>query len=346
MSQIDPIIGSVGSFLSNHKKNIDTIFNSDKMYCVKLGDLTKDVLDQLRARSYTLLSAYYKDYYGDGFCEEAFVLYEQDEAHALALCAVVDNQITLPEGGCQIILLKDLPEKQRKKLYQEVMDHLWRMAQNRGCRSVVIKDTLSDNALSMLGQKLFNQKFCARVTFEMNIGYEHFQPPPFFKSLRSSYKSLVRWGQKNLSLSYVNKDNPCLDSFLQVKAFHKKISGRTTRSDATWHDQYEMLKAGFGEALLAHYQGDLVAAALFVDVYQTSIYCTGVYERDLFHYGLSHALLFEGICRSYQRGNATSFSLGYFDTDIKDPKWYDIQFFKKGFCRTLHPTIFWSKEVS
>ena len=76
----------------------------------------------------------------------------------------------------------------------------------------------------------------------MNIGYENFQSQPFSKSIRSSYKSLVRWGQKNLSFSHVNKDNPCRDSFLQVKAFHKKIAGRTTRSDATWNIQYEMLK--------------------------------------------------------------------------------------------------------
>ena len=62
----------------------------------------------------------------------------------------------------------------------------------------------------------------SRLTFEMNIGYENFQSQPFLKHSQQ-YKSLVRWGQKNLSFSHVNKDNPCRDSFLQVKAFHKKL---------------------------------------------------------------------------------------------------------------------------
>ena len=105
-----------------------------------------------------------------------------------------------------------------------------------------------------------------------------------------------------------------------------------------------MIQEGFGEALLAYYQENLISASLFIDAYRTSLYFTGVYERGLFQYGISHYLLFEGICRSFKRGNTNLFSLGYFDTDIQDPKWYNIQFFKKGFVRNLKPVIFWSKE--
>ena len=47
---------------------------------VKLDDLTQDALDQLSVRSYALLSKYYKEYYGHGFCDAAFVVYAQEEA--------------------------------------------------------------------------------------------------------------------------------------------------------------------------------------------------------------------------------------------------------------------------
>ena len=129
------------------------------------------------------------------------------------------------------------------------------------------------------------------------------------------------------------------------KDFHLKISGRQTRSDESWLLQYDMIKQGFGELILADYQGKLAAGSLFLDQFDVSTYFTGVYERDLFDFGISHWLIYEGICSSFKRSNTSKFSLGYFDTNITDPKWYNIQFFKKGFCERLKPIVLWSKEI-
>jgi hypothetical protein len=106
-----------------------------------------------------------------------------------------------------------------------------------------------------------------------------------------------------------------------------------------------MIEQGIGELILAYYQDKLVAGSLFMDQYDTSMYFTGVYERELFEYGLSHYVLYLGVCRSYARGTTQHFSLGNFETDIIDPKWYNIQFFKKGFCQTMVPTLLWHKKM-
>lgn len=316
------------------------------MKFVKINDVSDRSLADLNLQSFLLLSRYYSEYYGRSFSENSFIIYEGSEVQTFVFCCIIDNKITLPDSGCQVIWVKNFSEKEKKNIYKTILSYLSEIAKKNDCTKVIIKDEFADNnSLSLLGKELFNQKFHSRLTFEMNIKYKGFQSQVFNSNIRNSYRSLINWGKNNLDILVIDKHNPCLDSFLNFQNFHKKISGRQTRSNETWKNQYNMLEKGFGEALLAYYKNELVSASLFMDVYKTSLYFTGAYERELFKYGISHYLLLEGICRSFQRANTTSFSLGYFDTDIKDSKWYNIQFFKKGFCRDLKPVIFWSKEV-
>jgi hypothetical protein len=260
------------------------------------------------------------------------------------LCHSINNVLTLPSGGIIIKLVKNYAAKESKQLYSSILAHIERIAKPNHCTSISIKDVLYNDALSTLGQELFNNRFQSRLTFEMCIDYKNFIPETFQSNIRGSYRSLVNWGKKNLEISIVNKDNLCSDSFAEFKNFHYTISGRKTRSDKTWEIQHKMIEAGFGELILGRYNNKLVAGSLFVDYGDMTIYFIGVYERKLFEFGLSHFLLYNGICRSYERKNTNYFSFGHFDTDIKDNKLYNIKFFQKGFCKNLKPTIFWSKE--
>ncbi|MBP6104561.1 MAG: GNAT family N-acetyltransferase, partial [Gammaproteobacteria bacterium] len=237
----------------------------------------------------------------------------------------------------------DEKNKKNKALCTDLLNYIESLAKQYKCEAIIIKDSLESGTLTTLGEKLFNDKYKSKLTFEMDIFYKDFSAEYFHKSLRKSYKSLVNWGRNNLEVLYVNRDNHCLKTFRAFQYFHFKIAGRKTRSDESWKAQYDILEQGMGELALAYYQGNLVAGSLFADYGDTSIYFTGVYERDLFDFGVSHFLLYDGILRSYERGNTSKFSLGYFDTDIQDPKWYNIQFFKKGFCEKLIPTVLWSK---
>lgn len=292
-------------------------------------------------KSLDLLALYYQQYYGTAFKDLSFFLMKDSSVVALVLGYKIKNDFCWPLDGIQIHNDDTIPKESQTSI---ILAYIEKQAKENGCQKIVIKDFLPEGKISLLGEKLFNQKYHAELKFEMNIDYADFDEKKFHTVLRKSYKSLINWGKKNLKIIYVNKDNLSSTAFQSFKDFHLTISGRKTRSDESWEAQYEIIREGFGELILANYQDKLVAGSLFVDSGISTIYFTGVYERELFEFGISHTLLYEGICRSFERGNTSRFSLGHFDTNIQDPKWYNIQFFKKGFCKNLKPEILWSKE--
>lgn len=315
---------------------------------IRINDLKQEptLTGDINFRSLNLFSEYYKEYYKEKFIDLTFVVMNNDKILGHVICCVLDEKLTLPDGGIIVKLYNELEQKEEKQIYAKILDYLKSLAQTYKCKNIIIKNSLQNGSLSPLGEQIFKLKFQSRLTFEMGVDYNDFRKDRFHGILRKSYKSLINWGKKELEVTHLNKANCDIENFKKFQGFHYKISGHKTRSDESWRVQYEMIKKGFGELILAKYNDNLVAGSLFGDYDDTSIYCVGVYERDLFDFGVSHFLLYDGICRSYERGNTSKFSLGYFDTDIKDPKWHNIQFFKKGFSQNFQPTIFWSREVN
>lgn len=319
------------------------------MQFVKINDIKDNLVECnniCNIESLKLFARYYQEYYKENFIDLTFVVVENNKILAYVLCCILGDNITLPDGGVVIKLCDaHINDKEKQKSYISILEHLKSLSDNHKC-SLTIKDFLANGSLSILGAQLFNSRFHSKLTFEMQIDYVNFNADEFYVNVRRRYKPFINWGKKNLIVTNINKDNLCFVRFKEFQDFHFKISGRKTRSDESWNKQYEMIKSGLGELILADYNGQLAAGAFFADYDDASVYFTGVFDRELFDFGLSHFILYEGINRSFERGNTSRFSLGYFDTDIKDPKWYNIQFFKKGFCRELKPTIFWSKETN
>ena len=296
-------------------------------------------------QSFQSFSIYYKRYFLDQYCDLSFAIFLNHQCVGYTLCSRLNTVLTTPDGGVDIVLNKSFTEKEQKHIYKQTLDYLMNKAQAYTCSSIIIKDASLKASLSILGEILFNRCFESRLTFEMNIPFSNFSETDFHASLRKSYKSLLSWGKKELEITCINKEHLDQKRFSSFQEFHKKISKKVTRSQETWDGQYQMIQGGFGELILATYKGELAAGSLFADYGKTSLYFTGVYERDLFDFGISHFLLYDGILSAYKRHQTSRFSLGYFDTDIKDQKWYNVQFFKKGFCKELTPIIFWSKEI-
>ncbi len=307
--------------------------------------LDQDICKKIKFNNLQLFSKYYKEYYGKQFIDLTFIVFGRNECLGYVVCCVQDSKLWLPNDGVWIELFIDCVNK-KTKIYSQIIDYLKILANQHSCNEIIIKDSLNDGMLSLLGQILFNNKYHANLTFEMLVDYKNFNKTSYRTNLRKSYKSLINWGKKNLEILVINQQNLSFDHFVTFKLFHHKISGRKTRSDESWNIQYQMIEQGFGELILGYYQQDLVAGSLFIDQKDVTVYFTGVYERELFEFGISHYLLYKGICRFYERGNTSKFYLGYFDTNIKDSKLYNIQFFKKGFCDNLFPIILWSKEIN
>lgn len=299
-------------------------------------------------------SQYYKEYYGDSFQDHSFLIIYDDLIFAYCICFNIDGKLCFPVEGARIVYLNQIYEgtltkKQKKHMlnaHYQIIEYLEDIAVKHGCEELIIKDVFNDGILSMLGKALFNKKYHAKVTFQMSIDFDGFNEEIFFTGIRRRSKPHINWGKTNLDVSVISSSNLSDESFLKFKAFHEKISGRQTRSDASWDIQYKMVENGYGELILADFNGNLAAGGLFIDQYDTSTYFTGVFDRDLFEYGISHYILFQGVCNSFTRGRTKAFSFGHFDTDIADPKWYNIQSFKSGFCEDLKPIILWQKKFS
>jgi hypothetical protein len=302
------------------------------------------VLNARLLESLQLFSKYYAEYYGKDYKDVSFAVTDKDNTIGYVLCAVLKGELTTPDSAINIMLFGEAEKD--KKIYAQLLKHLTLVAKEHACASMMIKDTLEHGALSTLGELLFNSRFESRLTFQMERRFSSFTEENFHASLRKSYKSLISWGKKELTIEYINQEQLDSEKFKAFQKFHHTISGRKTRSQETWDAQYRMLEKGIAELIMGTYNGNLVAGTLCADYGDVSIYCTGVYERTLFDFGLSHFLLYQSILRSYERGHTSKFSLDYFDTDIKDPKWYNIQFYKKGICKSLTPVIFWSRRTT
>jgi len=288
--------------------------------------------------------AYYAEYYGANFADLSFVL-KGEWGHAEVLSYKVEDRLAWPLDGLRIDI--NTPDsKVEKEAIVAIVSEIEKRALDNGCTEITIRDQLHENNLSLLGENLFNARYQSKIVFDMMIDFNGFDEAVYFRNIRKSYKSLISWGRRELEIKVIDKNNLSREDFLGFKAFHLKISGRQTRTDESWDLQYKIIEDGLGELLLAYYNGELVAGSLFIDQYDLSLYFTGVYERSLFQFGLSHYLLYYGIVRAAERGLTKGFSLGLFETDITDQKWYNIQFFKKGFAARFTPTLLWTKKTA
>lgn len=299
---------------------------------------------ELERINYKLAIAYYAEYYQDKFKDHSFLIVLNDELIGYCIAMQIEATLCFPAEGIKVIFF-GANNVRLSKIFAAIVEHLENIAQQNGCTEIIIKNELTTGQLSGLGEAIFNANFDSRLTFEMLVDVNDFDEAKYYAGIRKSYKSLINWGKRELDISIINKDALSYDKFMEFKQFHKKIAGRQTRTDASWDIQYQMVEQGFGELILANYQGNLVAGSLFIDQFEMTVYFTGVYERELFEYGISHYMLYHGIQRMHERGKSKVMTLGNFDTDITDRKLYNIQFFKKGFSNNFAPTILWRKKI-
>lgn len=149
-------------------------------------------------------------------------------------------------------------------------------------------------------------------------------------SLRKSYRSLVNWGLKNMSIERL--DAKCADraAFDEIKAFHRKVAGKCTRPDETWEIQWRMVEAGEAFCVLGR-DGERLIGANMILVSDVAYYGVGVYDKDLMDdgYPIAHGLLFYAILHCKRLG-LSRFVLG--DVGGGDEKQDGIAHFKKGFA--------------
>lgn len=181
---------------------------------------------------------------------------------------------------------------------------------------------------------LFSE-FCKYRT-EINITYEsiinlRLSEELIKRGMRKSYRSLINWGNREMTFLRIDKDSFELKFLEDFRLFHIEIAQKETRSKATWDTQWEMIKNGRGFLELGFYQNQLVAGALVLTGNKEAFYGVAVNNRTLMadKKPIGHAIMVRAIFEAKRLG-LNIFNLGCVGPEFSNDKEYEIGKFKKG----------------
>lgn len=158
-------------------------------------------------------------------------------------------------------------------------------------------------------------------------------------SFRSSYKSLVNQGERLWNCNVLDSGDE--SQWNEFHALHTAVSGRETRSQATWDVQFQMIcnQSGFS-VLLRDESGTLVGGGFFAHSRDEGIYFSGAYDRDLFPLPLGHVVQAKAISVLKDRG-VRWYLLGTMEHESgqipSSTKEASISYFKEGFATHIFP---------
>lgn len=286
--------------------------------------------------------AYYPHVFGSQAIEQSFAVRHGDRVRALVDCNVWER--TLAYFGMPICphFSSDLHHEQTEAICREVVEELLMRARSAGATKVVLRDSVVADALSPLGEACLARGGACRVEVRARSDLRH-DAHASKRGLRKSFKSLINWGRRNLVTRYVNAVNPDRELFAQYQAFHREVSGRATRSQASWDVMYDWIVAGGGELVLGYLdQHKLVAGNLVIDGTDTCYYASAVNDRAEFDKPLGHWPMFHAIQRAPMRGMKW-FDLGELPfAGTVTNKEYQIGYFKRGFASELQVGLVWT----
>ena len=160
--------------------------------------------------------------------------------------------------------------------------------------------------------------------------------------IRSSNKSTLSAGFKRWKPEiYTGEDQSEWEDFREL---HRIVSGRVTRSKATWDIQFQMIKSGSGFAVFTRdANGSLIGGIFIAHTHDEGIYVTGVFDRVLNDPSLGHISQSCGIQELKRRG-VRWYKLGdrpfpSMESSINE-KELAIAHFKDGFATHSFPHLY------
>lgn len=247
----------------------------------------------------------------------------------LARCTSFKDTISLFGLPAVLALKQGMQAKESKKALVAALDHLGQLGQQVGAEQAVIGGHVSAEA-DLLGCLCIDRQ--ARGETKAWIVADLSQDAVMLKrDVRDSYRSLINWGERNITTKFVNRSALDRSLFDLFPAFHAKISGRGRGADY-WDVYWREIEAGKAELLLGWLEdGTLVSGSIVVGAGDTAYYASGVYARDQFDKPLGHWPLWNAMLRAQEQGYR------WFDAGEIADRWHgtekeaSIAFFKRGF---------------
>ncbi len=282
---------------------------------------------------------YYPAVYGETCRDVSFAVLIEGKAAAIVLCTVLAEKLCLYGLPLRIFHAAGADAAIQARATRTAMGEIDRLAGAHSLSAVLVRD-VAGPALSPLGEACLARGARADVKVvaevDLTLGEEGWR-----KALRKRYKPLINWGRQNLELRFVNHRQPDEQAFERFRKFHRDVAGRVTRSSESWNAMWEWLSQGQSELVLGELSGELVSANFFVDGSSTSLYMTGVYDRNKFDKPLAHYLMWHSFERALVRG-CSHLEIG--DIEFKgevDDKYHQIGYFKRGFATQLATHLVW-----
>ncbi len=188
-------------------------------------------------------------------------------------------------------------EKAQKLLAKNFTD----LYEKLGRPALVFNDICEDGHLSDFSLSLMKDGFKTEPVYKQIIDL---QPPleELWQGVRKSYRSLIHWGEKNLSLKVYDRTNISSNVIEEFRQLHVEVAQRETRSVQSWECQFKQVKQGDGFVIMGHLDNRLVTSALFLHSEKFCYYGVGVSVRELFDKPLAHSVIWTGILEARQHG--------------------------------------------
>jgi hypothetical protein len=237
-----------------------------------------------------------------------------------------------------------LEEKERRQTIAAALDHLAALGEETGAAEAVIGAMAAqtpDAVSAALIDRLAKGEARAWIVADLRREAELIK-----RDVRDSYRSLLNWGERNMTLKWVDRETPDRALFDLFPKFHAEISGRE-RGDAYWDVYWQDILGGGSELLLGWLaDGTLVSGSIVTGRGATAYYASGVYARDQFDKPLGHWPLWQAMMRAKAQGYAR-FDLGELaDRWRANDKEVNIAFFKRGFSSGREVRMHWVMPLS
>ena len=197
------------------------------------------------------------------------------------------------------------------------------------------RDYLIDGNINQITRRLLTLG-CIPYPFFSSIIDLSYPIDCLHQNIRKSYKSLLNWGERELTLEIYDYKNADIKSIESLKNLHIKVSGRKTRSDDSWYRQYELIKEGEAFLILGRLENELVTGSFYMLSRNVCYYGVSVSIREMFDKPLSHYLVWKAIkyakdvgCKYFEMGEQ-SYPGAFYHKD-HDQKLIAISDFKAGF---------------
>lgn len=323
------------------------------MIAVQLDLEHPDVQAMLPSVRYAPSTVAYQRKYMAGwqFESEGFMLLKKERCIAAFICALgkapKDASLALDAWGQPAVFLRSQNWFQyRNEIRTVTKKYLKDLVKKFPTATLRFQEYISEQGLSPIAEILLKSGNSPENIFDITIPL-NIPENILWSHIHKSYKALIHNGEREFQLRIVDSSSVTPQDIEAFRLLHKTVSGRSTRSQDSWHQQYENIKANNAFAIFIFLHGELIGASYFILSPHRCYYGVGAYKRELFDRPISHVAIWHGISEAKRRG-MSFFDVGrWFPCFQGTEKERSISFFKRGFGGLIKTSLLFStKEIA